>query len=75
LKSRLKESNLELQVCDNGPGIAKEGPGNGVGLSNTRARLQQLYGDRQSLCLESLDGGGIVVTVSIPYENDGGGVS
>jgi signal transduction histidine kinase len=75
LKSSLKDSYLELRVCDNGPGISKEGPGNGVGLSNTRARLQQIYGDSQSLSLESLDGGGTVVTVSIPYEDDGGGIS
>jgi signal transduction histidine kinase len=75
LKSSLKESTLELQVRDNGPGVSKDGPGNGVGLSNTRARLQQLYGDSQSLRLEALDGGGTVVTVSIPYESDEGGVS
>jgi signal transduction histidine kinase len=72
LKSRLRESTLELQVCDNGPGVSKEGVGNGLGLSNTRARLQQLYGDRQSLRLEAIESGGAVVTVSIPYENDGG---
>jgi len=72
LKSRLRESTLELHVCDTGPGVSKEGVGNGVGLSNTRARLQQLYGDRQSLRLEAIDSGGAVVTVSIPYEKEGG---
>ena len=67
LKSCLRDSILELQICDNGPGISREGSGTGVGLSNTRARLQQLYGDRQSLSLDGLEGGGTVATVLLPY--------
>jgi sensor histidine kinase YesM len=38
-----------------------------LGLSNTRARLQQLYGDRQSLRLAGAAGGGMIVTVLLPY--------
>ncbi len=67
LKSCLRDSVLELQVCDDGPGVSGEGSGSGVGLSNTRARLQQLYGERQSLRLDGLAGGGTIVTVSLPY--------
>jgi len=67
LKACLKDSILELQVCDNGPGVSGEGSGNGVGLSNTRARLQQMYGERQSLQLDSLAGGGTVATVRLPF--------
>jgi two-component system, LytTR family, sensor kinase len=67
LKSCLRDSTLELQVCDNGPGVSEKGSGNGVGLSNTRARLQQLYGERQSLSLDGLAGGGTVATVRLPY--------
>lgn len=72
LKSCLRDSVLELQVCDDGPGVSAEGSGNGVGLSNTRARLQQLYGERQSLRLDGLAGGGTVVTVSLPYHPEEG---
>lgn len=67
LKSNLRDAKLELQVCDDGPGVSGEGSGNGVGLSNTRARLQQLYGDQQSLHLDDLAGGGTMVTVLLPY--------
>ena len=72
LKSRLRDSTLELQVCDNGPGLSGEGSGDGVGLSNTRARLQQLYGERQSLLLAGLAGGGTIATVWLPYHAEKG---
>jgi two-component system LytT family sensor kinase len=74
LKSSLSDSFLEIQICDDGPGVSAEGSGNGVGLSNTRARLQQLYGDRQSLRLDSVAGGGTVATVLLPYHVEGGSV-
>jgi two-component system LytT family sensor kinase len=70
LKSCLRNSSLELQVCDNGPGVSGETSGSGVGLSNTRARLEQLYGERQSLRLDDLAGGGTVATVLIPYHSE-----
>jgi two-component system LytT family sensor kinase len=72
LKSSLRDSTLEIQVCDDGPGISAESSGNGVGLTNTRARLQQLYGDRQSLRLDGRAGGGTIVTVLLPYHSDEG---
>jgi two-component system LytT family sensor kinase len=72
VKSHLRDSILEIQVCDDGPGFSGESPGNGVGLTNTRARLEQLYGKRQSLRLDRLAGGGVVATVSMPYQADGG---
>jgi two-component system LytT family sensor kinase len=70
LKSNLKGSILEIQVCDDGPGFSVSSPGNGVGLSNTRARLEQLYGEGQSLRLDRLTGGGTVATVLMPYHAD-----
>ncbi len=72
LKSNLKDSLLEIQVCDDGPGISGESSGNGVGLSNTRARLAQLYGERQSLRLAARAGGGTVATVLLPYHPEEG---
>jgi LytS/YehU family sensor histidine kinase len=38
----------------------------GIGLSNTRERLEQLYGEEQSLRLFRLDPKGVCVQVSIP---------
>jgi LytS/YehU family sensor histidine kinase len=39
----------------------------GLGLSNTRARLEQLYGARQQLVFGRSDQGGGTVTVTIPF--------
>jgi hypothetical protein len=43
------------------------GGGSGIGLSNTRARLRQLYGERQRLDLLATDGGGALAVVELPY--------
>ena len=60
---------LEIKVKDDGPGLAgKKSPaGTGIGLSNTRARLQQLYGDTAGLSVENDRAGGVVVTMVLPY--------
>lgn len=59
---------LELQVLDNGPGVA-EGfslkPG--VGLSNTRARLEQLYGSEYRFEIGNGELGGLTVEIRMPY--------
>ena len=70
LRSRRIGSILEFQISDDGPGFAHDAPGNGVGLSNTRARLQQLYGVQQCLELESAGSGGTVATIRIPYRDE-----
>jgi two-component system LytT family sensor kinase len=41
-------------------------PGRGVGLANTRARLEQLYGERQELRLHKLEPTGVCAEISIP---------
>lgn len=73
LKSSLRDAGLEIQVCDDGPGVSGETLGNGVGLTNTRARLQQLYGEQQSLSLDHRAGGGTVATILLPYHREKGG--
>jgi sensor histidine kinase YesM len=60
------DGDLVLTVRDNGRGPAKE-VRDGVGLSNTRARLTQLYGARQRLALTAAEGGGALVEVRLPY--------
>jgi len=39
----------------------------GVGLANTRSRLEHLYGDSQKLCLTNLEPEGVSAEVSIPF--------
>lgn len=60
---------VRCEVIDNGRGMPAAGPREGVGLSNTRARLKQLYGDRFSLDLLSNPGGGARVALAIPYHS------
>ncbi len=60
---------LVLTVADNGPGLAAGGNGvrRGVGLSNTAERLHHLYGDAHRLQLGDAPGGGVCVTVEVPF--------
>jgi len=61
---------LELAVVDDGPGLADNGgaaPEEGLGLSNTRERLEQIYGLDHALVLEEPGAGGLRVRISIPF--------
>ncbi len=62
---------LLLTVQDSGPGMPDDQilvpAGSGLGLSNTRARLSQLYETAQHLALENLSGGGFRVQIELPY--------
>lgn len=61
---------LELEVIDNGRGLPNGGEGplpEGVGLSTTRARLKQLYGDDFRFFLVNQPGGGCRVHLSVPF--------
>ena len=69
--------NLQIAITDNGPGlnsnsnsgsIVKEG----VGLSNTEARLKQLYGANHRLDLSNTSKGGLTVVLEIPFRDSHG---
>jgi signal transduction histidine kinase len=70
VSSRRRGSDVYLHIRDNGPGMRRNGDstGGGVGLANTRARIEQLYGHRGRIHLQNRDGGGFEVTVAIPYK-------
>jgi signal transduction histidine kinase len=71
LRARRSDGRLELEVQDNGGGLPADQPlVDGIGLSNTRARLLQLYGPAQELHLANGGGGGLVVRISIPWQAD-----
>ena len=62
---------LRLQVSDDGSGTEKTVlplPKKGIGLSNTVARLRQLYGTAQSFQLANSAAGGLLVTIVIPLQ-------
>jgi sensor histidine kinase YesM len=62
---------LELRVQDDGPGFSSEDPvgkhSTGIGLTNTKARLKQLYGEEARLTSGNGKPRGAVVTITVPY--------
>lgn len=66
-----ENGRLVLQVSDNGAGLGTAGDGEifgrGVGLSNIRDRLAQLYGEKQEFLIANRGSGGAEVTLSVPY--------
>jgi hypothetical protein len=69
LRAFQKQDRLCLEVS-NVTGALEDTPDRlvtrGIGLSNTRARLEQLYGQEQSLRLFNLQPRGVAVLLSIP---------
>ena len=67
ITTRAATHDLELIVEDDGPGIAGSGVAtSGIGLSNTRLRLERLYGPRASLDVGNRANGGAFATVRLP---------
>lgn len=73
---RRENDSLVCTVTDNGAGIRElqsigvAGKNSGIGLANTRERLQQLFGPRQSLEISSAEGSGCSVIIRMPYLTD-----
>jgi LytS/YehU family sensor histidine kinase len=64
--------DLRIEVRDNGSGPA-DGAHDGIGLSNTRARLKHLYGERGRLELLTAQGGGALAVVQLPLREEAHG--
>ncbi|KAA6465146.1 sensor histidine kinase [Acidobacteria bacterium AB60] len=58
---------LMLMVRDDGPGLAASRPARaGIGLANTRNRLERLYGQEAHLAMEPGMGRGVRVVIRLP---------
>jgi len=68
ISARGRRGMLDIEVQDDGPGAP---PGrsllDGVGLANTRARLDKMYGDDYSFEPGNAPGGGFRVALAIPF--------
>jgi LytS/YehU family sensor histidine kinase len=72
IRSRRSEGKLILQVLDDGPGFGNSGisgpSGKGLGLANTRARLEALYGKEHNFVVRSASNGGVEAAILIPFK-------
>ena len=60
---------LHVRVRDTGPGLVyTQQRGHGIGLSNTRERLDHFYQDGYKMRAHPLSTGGFEVAITIPYE-------
>jgi anti-sigma regulatory factor (Ser/Thr protein kinase) len=62
---------LAIDVVDDGPGVGGEAFREGIGLGNTRARLEALYPRASTLDLTNTPGGGARVAVRLPFRTSG----
>lgn len=74
IKSRVEDGKLSLSVIDNGPGFSAENAVKenlalsiGVGISNIRNRLDEIYGKDYEFIFTDTQPHGLTVTVVIPY--------
>lgn len=61
------DDTLNVTVQDDGPGLSEANSAPGIGLTNTRARLNRLYGDAGRLTIENGPQGGAIVTMALPF--------
>lgn len=68
LRAERVAEDLVITVRDNGPGpTATASSPAGLGVRNTRARLEALYGNAQRFTLQAAEGGGAEVAITLPY--------
>jgi sensor histidine kinase YesM len=70
ITARVREGRLEMQVKDDGPGfeISSDDLGReGIGLTNTRVRLERHYGKDFQMVLRSERGRGVTVAMVLPF--------
>jgi len=67
--SSVRDGELRLRVADNGAGLQPpDSRTHGLGLRATRERLETLYGQNQSLELQSPPEGGVIVEIRLPLQ-------
>src|SRR5438132_7434155 len=73
IRALAEDDSIEITVSDDGAGLSQNGLREGIGLSNIRLRLEQLYGTRGTIALEGNPESGTQVAVKIPRNRAGEG--
>ena len=74
INATMKENMLDLHVLDSGPGFDKnliDLSQSGVGLRNTRDRLNTFYRGKSKFKIESSDEGGTDISIKVPLSISG----
>lgn len=66
IRARRNGERLIMTVEDNGPGLKVNSNGAGIGISNTRARLEQFYGTDFKFQIANSTEHGVSVTLDVP---------
>lgn len=72
IRAERQNGMVALHVRDNGLGLQSSSSDRlmkGIGLANTRARLEQLYGSTHQFEMQNANGGGLEVTITIPFRS------
>src|SRR5262245_5462323 len=72
IRAEHQNGMLSLQVRDNGPGlnVSRGNLTEGVGLSNTRSRLEYLYGSGGRFEAHTAEDGGFIVAAAFPFHTE-----
>jgi sensor histidine kinase YesM len=72
IRAARENGMVKLQVRDDGPGLNSDSSKpfvKGIGLTNTEARLEQLYGSEHRFEIKNAVGRGLQVAIAIPFRN------
>lgn len=66
IRGRRTDGELQLTIRDDGIGLGEGTNGEGIGLSASRERLEQMYGEGAGLDIEAAPDGGTLATITLP---------
>ncbi len=66
--SKKTDDGLHLKIRDTGPGISNPVIQEGIGLANTKRRLQHMYGSNFRFEIKNEEAGGLLVSLEIPSQ-------
>jgi signal transduction histidine kinase len=69
IQASRQNGRLSVHIRDDGPGLP-DAVKPGIGLANTRARFEALYGGDHEFSVRNAEGGGVEVSLLLPFHTD-----